>query len=76
MKKEKKEKFIDDGHTIVNMDIDGMPHRVRKQKDSVYVTKEEKKAIIKAGLLHYLPIMFGVILCFFLVMLLILWWLS
>ena len=27
MKKNKKEKYVDDGHTIYNMDVDGMPHR-------------------------------------------------
>ena len=30
MKKNKKEKYVDDGHTIYNMDVDGMPHRVKK----------------------------------------------
>lgn len=46
MKKNKKEKYVDDGHTIYNMDVDGM------------------------------PIVLGVIVCFFLAMLFILLWLK
>lgn len=40
MKKNKKEKFVDDGRTIYNMDVDGLPNR--RNKNKVYVTKEEK----------------------------------
>lgn len=74
--KNKKEKYVDDGHTIYDMDIDGMPHRIPKNKNKIYVTKDEKKAMIKAAFTHYVPILLGVLLCFFLTMLLILWWLS
>ena len=75
MKKINKQKYIDDGHTIYNMDVDGMPHRRVQSKDSINTTKKEKRAMIKAALLHYLPILGGVILCFLAAMLLIFWWL-
>lgn len=54
MKKNKKEKFVDDGRTIYNMDVDGLPNR--RNKNKIYVTKEEKKLIIKTALKHYIPI--------------------
>ena len=43
MKKNKKEKFVDDGRTIYNMDVDGLPNR--RNKNKIYVTKEEKNNI-------------------------------
>lgn len=74
-KKKNKIKYIDDGHTIFNMDVDGMPHRP-KSKNSVYLTKPERKALIKAAFSHYMPILIGVIVCFLIAMLLIMLWLS
>lgn len=72
--KKNKQKFIDDGHTIYNMDVDGMPKR-KQAKAKIYVTPEEKKAMIKAALSHYLPILGIVIGCFIIAMLIILVWL-
>ena len=43
--------------------------------DNLNVTKKEKKAMIKAALLRYLPILGLVILAFSVTMLLIFWWL-
>lgn len=79
MKKEekKKQKFIDDGRTIYNMDVDGMPHRRKKEDpNGVYLTKKERKAAIIAAILHFMPILFGVILCFTIVMVLLYFWLK
>lgn len=75
-KANKKPKYIDDGHTIYNMDVDGMPHRRAKNKADFYVTRKEKRAIIKAALHHYLPLFIGVLVCFLIAMLLIMLWLS
>ena len=46
MKKEKKEKFIDDGRTIFNMDIDGFKWHDKKKKESIYmrITKPYREA--------------------------------
>ena len=45
MKQKKiKREYVDDGHTIYNMDVDGMPHRRVQSKDGLNVTKEEKRA--------------------------------
>ena len=44
MKQKKiKREYVDDGHTIYNMDVDGMPHRRVQSKDGLNVTKEEKR---------------------------------
>ena len=76
-KKKKKQKFIDDGRTIYNMDVDGMPHRRKKEDpNGVYLTKKERKAAIIAAILHFMPILFGVILCFTIVMVLLYFWLK
>lgn len=75
-KANKKQKYIDDGHTIYNMDVDGMPHRRAKNKDDLFVTRKEKRAIIKAAFRHYFPIFIGVLICFLIAMLLIMLWLS
>lgn len=75
--KKKKVEYIDDGHTIYNMNVDGMPgYRPTNEKKDIYITKEEKRLLIKSAFRHYLPIVFGTIFCFFLAMLLIYWWLS
>ncbi len=76
-KKTKKVEYIDDGHTIYNMDVDGMPHRRFKPKnDDLNLTKKEKKAIIKAAFSYYLPIFIGVIICFIIAMVVIYFWLK
>ena len=71
----KKEKYHDDGHTIYNMDVEGMPHRRRHNKTGIELTKEERRALVKAGFLHYLPIIFVIMLSFGLTLLLIYFWL-
>jgi len=73
--KKKKQKYIDDGHTIYNMDVDGMPHRISKNKTGVNLTKAEKRAVFWAALLHFLPIFIGVLICFTITILLIYFWL-
>jgi hypothetical protein len=74
--KSKKKEYIDDGHTIYNMDVDGMPHRIPKNNNNIGLTRSERRAAILAALGHFLPILFGVLLCFFVTMLLIYFWLK
>ncbi len=70
----KKEKYIDDGHTIFNMDVEGLPNR-REKRPTVGLTRKERRAMIIAAFQRFLPIVFGVILCFGLAMILIYLWL-
>ena len=77
MKKKKgKIEYYDDGHTVYNMDVDGMPNRIIQNKSGIYLTKKEQRAAIWGAFFHYLPIMFLSILCFSLVMILMYLWLQ
>ena len=60
-----KPKYIDDGHTIYNMDVDGMPNKRPKNNEGLGLTRRERRAVIRAALLHFLPILFGIIVCHF-----------
>ena len=44
-KKNKKTKFIDDGHTIYDMNVDAKWNTRREKEQSVYVSKEEKRTL-------------------------------
>ncbi len=71
MKKNKKEKYIDDGHTIYSMD------GLRKDKEgNLDVNKKEKRAIIKAAMAVYLPRFLLIILAFVVTILLMYFWLK
>lgn len=73
--KKTKQKYIDDGHTVYNMDVDGMPHRIVKNDSGIKLTKAERRAAIAAAFLHFLPILLGVMICFSIAMLVIYLWL-
>lgn len=84
-KKKKKEYPDDDGRTISNMNVDGMPwydpkkeeKEARKKKmDELKVTRKEKRAMIIGAYLAYLPMFLVGIAAFTIVMLLISFWLS
>ena len=75
MKNNKKDEFIDDGHTIYNMDVDGMPKRSSSKGNQLGLTRKERRALIRAALLHFIPILFGIVLCFTLAAILIYFWL-
>ncbi|MBR2984921.1 MAG: hypothetical protein IKC60_05410 [Clostridia bacterium] len=79
MKEKKKEKFQDDGRTVYSMEgVDEIrPRFTRKyfRKTSTDVTRKERGAVIRAALAHYMPIVFGVILCFAVTGLLLYFWL-
>ena len=75
MKKEKKE-YIDDGHTIYSMDCDAKWSERRNDRQSVYVTKQERRALIKAAFLAYTPKLLMVLGCFGLAIILIYLWLK
>ena len=71
----KKEEYVDDGHTIYNMDIDGMPHSRVDTSKNLLVDKEDRKIIIKAALSRYMPVVLGMVGCFLLAALLLYLWL-
>lgn len=72
-KKEKKEKWVDDGRVIANMDIDGMPgnfYRPKRRRQSdefgkvahkpepVELTRTERRAITRGVILAFLAVLF------------------
>ncbi len=73
--KKKKAKFVDDGRTIYSME--GLSkHPSPKDKESVGLSKKEKRAAIKAAFKQYLPMFLGVLACFSIAILLVYLWLS
>ena len=76
MKNKKPDKFIDDEHTIYDMNVDASWNNRREKKTSVMVPKEERRMLIFAALKAYFPKLLLVIGCFLFVMLLIYLWLK
>lgn len=72
-----KPKYVDDGHTVYNMDGVKSPlDSLRKKDDGAKLSRAEKWAAIRAALQVYLPIVLGAIACFALVGVLMYFWLS
>lgn len=91
MSKEKKQKYIDDGHTIFSMDVDAKwntqreynrksnDKKINNQKnttESIYVSKEERRTLIKAAFKAYIPKLLLVLFSFGLAIILIYFWLK
>ena len=73
-KKDKAKEYIDDGQTFYNMDVDGLPKREKKQ--TLYLNRKERNAVIKAALATYFPIYLAVVGCFVLAVILVYLWLK
>ena len=76
IKKNKNQEFIDDGHTIYDMNVDASWNNRREKSPSVMVSKDERRMLIKAALKAYLPKLLMVLGCFLVVMILIYLWLK
>ena len=74
-KKEKKE-YIDDGHTIYSMDVDAKWNNRHDKKETIYVSKEERRTLIKAAFRTYIPKLLIVLLGFGLAIVLVYFWLK
>ncbi len=84
-KKKKKEYSDDDGRTISNMNVEGMPwyspnkeedDEKKKKMDELKVTRKEKRAMIFGAYLAYLPMFLICIAAFTIVFLLLYFWVS
>ena len=77
MSKKKKEEFVDDGHTIYNMNVDGFKwhDKNRDKKNQVYLNRKEKWAMIRAAFSAYFPQLLIVLAGFGLAILLLYFWL-
>ncbi len=82
-KKKKKAPYQDDGRTLYNMDnvVQQNPFGPDyvgddRKKENVGLSKKERFAAIKAAFQVYLPIFLGVLACFGLAILLLVFWLK
>lgn len=85
MSKNDKQIFEDDGRTVSNMNVEGMPgydpHREEKKKTKkqladMRITRRERWAMIWGAYKAYMPLLFAMLAGFGLVMALIAFWLS
>ena len=82
--KKKKPIDDDDGRTIANMNVEGMPwyqknkekEERKKRMEDIKITRKERRAMIIGAYLAYLPMLLSVLAGFTLVMLFIWLWLS
>lgn len=84
-KRKKKQYDDDDGRTIANMNVDGMPwyepnkedkEKRRKRMEELKISRKEKRAMIMGAYLAYLPMFLCIIAAFTITTLLIYLWLS
>lgn len=74
-KNEKNDEYIDDGHTIYDMNVDAKWNTRKEKEQVVYVSNEEKRALILAAFKAYFPKILLIIGCFAATMILIFLWL-
>ncbi len=75
-KNKTKKTYVDDGHTIYSMDVDAKWSIKRTKKETIYVSNEERKTLIKGAFLAYLPRLLIVLFGFGLAIILIYFWLN
>ena len=75
-KNNKPNEYIDDGHTIYDMNVDASWNNRKDKTPSVMVSKEERRMLVKAAFLAYIPKLLLVIGCFLLALVLIYLWLK
>ncbi|MBE6131140.1 MAG: hypothetical protein E7183_05405 [Erysipelotrichaceae bacterium] len=75
-KNNKTNEYIDDGHTIYDMNVDASWNNRKDKTPSVMVSKEERRMLVKAAFLAYIPKLLLVIGCFLLALVLIYLWLK
>lgn len=85
MCKKDKQTFEDDGRTISNMNVEGMPgydpHRekkenTKKQMNELRISRKERWAMIWGAYKAYMPLLLAMLAGFGIVMALIAFWLS
>jgi len=83
--KKKKQYDDDDGRTIANMNVEGMPwyeankeekDKKKQQMEDLRITRKERRAMIWGAYLAYLPMLLVMLAGFGIAVLLIMLWLS
>lgn len=75
-KEKNKKKYEDDGHTIYSMDVDAKWSKQYSDDKKIYVSKSEKRTLIKAAFIAYFPKLLLILACFTLAIILIYFWLK
>lgn len=75
-KQKEKKKYVDDGHTIYSMDVDAKWNHKSSDKNSIYVSKKEKRMLIKAAFIAYFPKLLLILACFTAAIILMYFWLK
>ena len=80
MKRQKKQPDWDDGRTIANMNVEGMPwyhpESGKKVREEDKPTRKEKRAMIRAAYLAYLPRILAILFGFGVTILIVYLWLN
>lgn len=74
--KKKKPVYVDDGHTVYSMENLPSVAAKKKKDDGVNVTKKERRAMLRAAYIYYLPRLLLAILAFSAVAVLLWLWLK
>lgn len=81
-KKDKKSQELDD-YTVANMNVEGFkwyksPHEKKRKGDftELNLTRKEKRAMIKAAFINWMPTLISILIGFTIAALLCYWWLS
>ncbi|MDD3712843.1 MAG: hypothetical protein PHZ28_05060 [Candidatus Izemoplasmatales bacterium] len=63
MSKKKKEKFIDEGYTVANMNVEGLPWfmsekhvKAKKKLVDLNLSGKERRAMMRGAFLAYMPV--------------------
>ena len=75
MNKKQKQKYVDDSHVIYDMDVDTKWNTIRTRK-TIPVPKEERRLLINAAFIAYIPKLLLVLLCFGITIVLLYFWLK
>jgi hypothetical protein len=66
-----KEKFVDDGYTVANMNVEGLPWfmsekhvKTKKKLVSLNLSPSERRAMMRGAFLAYLPVFLTIIIGF------------
>ena len=65
-----------DGRTLYNMDGVRRHNAIIPDKEEAHLERKERRAAIRAGYAVYLPILFGVLVCFAVVAVVMYFWLK
>ena len=68
MSKKKKEKFIDEGYTVANMNVEGLPWfmsekhvKAKRKLVDLNLSEKERRAMMRGAFLAYMPVFLAIL---------------